>query len=95
MIDKAEVYHTKLFTRDNLEILMQCWKDFVMCTKGTDYWNKEFPEWSFMISQFQIFINEYEIAAMKQVIHSLTPPDSHNQHDKVVQSLQILLSKLR
>ncbi len=55
---------TILYTRDNLVLLVKCWKDFYTWTHGTRYWHKEFPEWSFMISQFQVFVNEYEIKEM-------------------------------
>ncbi len=45
-------------------LLVKCWVDFCAWTHGVGYWHKEFPEWSFMISQFQIFVNEYEIKEM-------------------------------
>jgi methyl-accepting chemotaxis protein len=38
--------------------------DFCAWTHGVEYWRKEFPEWSSMISQFQIFVNEYQIKEM-------------------------------
>jgi hypothetical protein len=50
-----------LYTRDNLDSLVKCWVDFCECTHGVEYWRREFPEWSSMISQFQIFVNEYQI----------------------------------
>jgi hypothetical protein len=53
-----------LYTRDNLVILVECWKDFYTWTDGTQ-WHKEFPEWSFMISQFQIFVHEFEMEEIR------------------------------
>jgi hypothetical protein len=50
-----------LFVQDNLDSLVKCWVDFCAWTHGVEYWRKEFPEWSSMISQFQIFVNEYQI----------------------------------
>jgi hypothetical protein len=55
-----------LYTRDNLDSLVKCWVDFCALTHGVEYWRKEFPEWSSMISQFQIFLNEYQI---KEIMH--------------------------
>jgi hypothetical protein len=55
-----------LYTRDNLDSLVKCWVDFCAWTHGVEYWRKEFPEWSSMISQFQIFLNEYQI---KEIIN--------------------------
>jgi hypothetical protein len=56
---------TTLYTRDNLVQLVECWNVFSSWTYGTRYWNKEFPEWSFMITQFQIFVNEFEKKEMR------------------------------
>jgi hypothetical protein len=53
-----------LYTRDNLVLLVKCWNDFCMWTLGTQYWHKEFPEWSFMISQFQVFVNQSVVNQM-------------------------------
>jgi hypothetical protein len=50
-----------LYIRNNLVLLVKCWEDFCVWTDGVDPWRKEFPEWSFMISQFQVFVNEFEM----------------------------------
>jgi hypothetical protein len=61
---------TTLYTRDNLVKLVECWNVFSSWTYGTRYWNKEFPEWSFMITQFQIFVNEFEMKEVKELLHT-------------------------
>jgi hypothetical protein len=53
-----------LYTRDNLVLLATCWNDFYTWTRG-NRWYREFPEWSFMISQFQIFVNEFEMKEIR------------------------------
>jgi len=53
----------KIYTRDNLVLLVQCWNDFYMSARGNPRY-REFPEWPFMIIQFEIFVNEFE---MKEV----------------------------
>jgi hypothetical protein len=59
-----------LYTQDNLVLLVKCWNDLCMWTLGTQYWHKEFPEWSFMISQFQIFVNEFEMKEIRELLHT-------------------------
>jgi hypothetical protein len=61
----------KLFTSDNLSLLIKCWDELNMCTLGTDYWHGVFPEWSFMISQFQIFVLEYQMEEMREHVRIL------------------------
>ncbi len=61
---------TTLYTRDNLVLLVKCWRDFCAWTDGVRYWNKEFPEWAFMIAQFQIFVNEFEMKEMMKTGNS-------------------------
>jgi hypothetical protein len=56
----------RLFTQNNLMLLVECWNECAMWTKGTDYLHYVFPEWSFMISQFQIFVLEYEMKEMRE-----------------------------
>jgi hypothetical protein len=53
-----------LYTQDNLVLLVKCWEDFCAWTDGVDHWHKEFPEWSFMISQFQVFVNQSVVNQM-------------------------------
>jgi polyhydroxyalkanoate synthesis regulator phasin len=54
---------TTLYTPNNLRLLVKCWNDFCTWTDGFD-WRKEFPEWSFMISQFKVFVNEIVMKEM-------------------------------
>jgi hypothetical protein len=61
---------TTLYTRDNLVLLVKCWKDFYTWTYGTRYWHNEIPEWSFMISQFHIFVNEFEMQEIRELLHT-------------------------
>jgi hypothetical protein len=56
---------TTLYTRDNLVLLVKCWNDFCTWTYGYRVCHKAFPEWSFMISQFQIFVNEFEMKEIR------------------------------
>jgi hypothetical protein len=88
LIKKAQLSPRNTFTYDNLERLIESWNNFLMSTKGSQYWHKEFPEWSFMITQFQILI-------LEELIHHPVHKDSRNQYDKVGQPLEILLSKLK
>ena len=53
-----------LYNRNKLMLLVKCWEDFCAWTDGVDHWRKEFPEWSFMISQFQVFVNQSVINQM-------------------------------
>ncbi len=87
MIKQAEKHPRKTFTHDNLQCLIECWDNFKMCTKGSQYWHKEFPEWSFMITQFHIL-------TLDELIHHPVHRDSRNEYRKLGQSLEILLSKL-
>jgi hypothetical protein len=88
LIKEAQLSPRDTFTYENLERLIESWNNFLRGTKGSDYWHKEFPEWSFMITQFQILI-------LEELIHHPVHRDSRKQYDKVGQPLEILLSKLK
>jgi hypothetical protein len=52
-------------TRQNLVFLSNSWDTFDHCSRQPPrYWRTRFPEWSYMITQFHVFVNERAMTDM-------------------------------